>query len=285
MLCLSVECDEGDKPFGRDVDDRLYVTPNEVDEPRTLFEELVESFFVEERRRRRAAVAEVGENVDVDSLEDESGFAAPYELERSFRIHVDAHFLLACALSKKYCKRTRESAQAKNEREWSKMKLVVIESPFAGNVEHNLAYVRAAMADCIRRGEAPYASHALFTQPGVLDDTKPEERTLGIEMGFMWGSKASCRVFYVDLGWSRGMKAALTKYRLEGLPYTFRVLGAPWSWHVGALGPDGESNVDVGRANQFAERDVWPGDEGYVEHQPNIDRGAMNPPAPSGGRR
>lgn len=144
------------------------------------------------------------------------------------------------------------------------MKLVVIESPFAGNIEHNLVYVRACAADCLRRGEAPYASHMLYTQPGVLDDNKPEERALGITAGFAWGAKADLRVFYVDLGWSSGMKKALTKYRIEGLRYTFRVLGQPWSWLVGALGPDGESNVTVRRA----ERDIWPGDPGYKENTP-----------------
>ena len=167
------------------------------------------------------------------------------------------------------------------------MKLVVVESPYAGEVERNLTYARACKADCFRRGEAPFASHTTYTQAGVLDDNKPEERALGINAGFAWGAKADLRVFYVDLGWSRGMKAALVKYRLEGLPYTFRVLGAPWSWHVGALGPDGESNVDIRRA----ERDLWPGDKGYdgdagfVKHTNGDDRDAMNPPAPIGGQR
>lgn len=148
------------------------------------------------------------------------------------------------------------------------MKLVVIESPYADDVTRNLDYVRACMADAIKRGEAPYASHALYTQPGVLDDNKPEERALGITAGFAWGAKADLRAFYVDLGWSTGMRNALTKYRLEGLRYEFRVLGKPWSWLVGALGPDGESNVDIRRADQFAERDVWPGDPEYKENTP-----------------
>ena len=91
------------------------------------------------------------------------------------------------------------------------MILVVIESPFAGDVARNLAYVRAAMADCLRRGEAPYASHALYTQPGVLDDDKPDDRLLGINAGFAWREKADLVAFYVDLGWSRGMDAALRR--------------------------------------------------------------------------
>ena len=89
------------------------------------------------------------------------------------------------------------------------MRLVVIESPFAGNTDKNLRYLRAAMADCLKRGEAPFASHALYTQPGVLDDHDPEQRRLGIEAGFKWGYFAEVIAFYVDLGMSPGMIAAL----------------------------------------------------------------------------
>lgn len=35
------------------------------------------------------------------------------------------------------------------------------ESPYAGDVNLNLRYLRAAMADCLRLGESPYASHGL----------------------------------------------------------------------------------------------------------------------------
>lgn len=86
------------------------------------------------------------------------------------------------------------------------MKLVVLESPYAGDVQRNLAYLRAAMADCLARGEAPYASHGLYTQPGVLDDRVPEQRAKGIVAGFAWGALARVRVFYTDLGWSEGMR-------------------------------------------------------------------------------
>lgn len=86
--------------------------------------------------------------------------------------------------------------------------LVVIESPFAGDVELNLNYARMAMRDCIIRGETPLASHLLYTQLGILDDQLPEERRLGIEMGFQMWEYADYLVFYVDRGWSRGMLAA-----------------------------------------------------------------------------
>ena len=62
------------------------------------------------------------------------------------------------------------------------MRRVILESPYAGNVELNERYARACMADCLRRGEAPYASHLLYTQPGVLDDLVPEQREIGIRV-------------------------------------------------------------------------------------------------------
>lgn len=115
------------------------------------------------------------------------------------------------------------------------MKLVVIESPYAGDVEKNLTYVRAAMKDCFKRGEAPFASHALYTQPGVLDDTNPEERKLGIEAGFEWGDVVErigyderevypLTVFYVDLGFSKGMKAALERCKANDREFEIRFL-------------------------------------------------------------
>jgi hypothetical protein len=61
---------------------------------------------------------------------------------------------------------------------------VILESPYAGDVEANMRYARAAMRDSLMRGEAPFASHLLYTQEGVLLDSVPEERTLGIEAGF-----------------------------------------------------------------------------------------------------
>lgn len=86
---------------------------------------------------------------------------------------------------------------------------VILESPYAGDVEANLTYLRACMRDCLLRGEAPFASHGLYTQPGVLRDDVPEERGHGIAAGFVW--RALCRktVVYTDRGISDGMKAGI----------------------------------------------------------------------------
>lgn len=62
------------------------------------------------------------------------------------------------------------------------------------------------MRDCALRGDAAYASHLLYTQPGVLDDQNPAERQLGIELGLLWGDCAVLTVVYTDFGISNGMK-------------------------------------------------------------------------------
>lgn len=105
------------------------------------------------------------------------------------------------------------------------MRLVILETPYAGDVERNVTYARAAMADCLRRGEAPYASHLLYTQPGVLDDDKPDERTLGIDAGLAWGDKADATVVYVDHGISRGMQYGIDRANAAGRPVETRTLG------------------------------------------------------------
>ena len=93
------------------------------------------------------------------------------------------------------------------------MKRVVIESPLAGNVERNQFYARLCVLDCLRRGEAPYASHLLYAHPDVLDDSVPTERKLGMEAGFAWGAQAELCVVYLDLGVSRGMAAGADRAR------------------------------------------------------------------------
>lgn len=102
------------------------------------------------------------------------------------------------------------------------MNLVVIESPYAGDVERNVAYARAAMKDSLARGEAPLASHLLY--PGVLDDGIGNERALGIAAGLRLGSRCDSVAFYVDLGWSGGMRSALDHWHALGMAMEERTL-------------------------------------------------------------
>ena len=53
------------------------------------------------------------------------------------------------------------------------MRLVIVESPYAGDIETNVKYARRCVKDSLMRGEAPIASHLLYTQEGILDDTTP----------------------------------------------------------------------------------------------------------------
>lgn len=104
------------------------------------------------------------------------------------------------------------------------MSLVIIESPFAGDVEANLKYLRACMRDALLRGESPYASHGLLTQPGVLDDTVPQERELGIKAGFEWHKAADKMVVYTDNGISSGMQRGIENAHRIGLDVEMRRL-------------------------------------------------------------
>lgn len=82
-------------------------------------------------------------------------------------------------------------------------KRVIIESPYRGDIRLNKAYACLAMLDSIMRGEAPFASHLLYTQ--MLDDNDPHERGLGIALGFAWHGVADLIAYYIDLGMSEGM--------------------------------------------------------------------------------
>jgi len=99
---------------------------------------------------------------------------------------------------------------------------VIIESPYAGDVEANLAYLDRCILDCLARGQTPYASHKMLTT--ALDDNDPDQRKQGIDAGLAMRRHFPLRAFYVDRGWSRGMEAAKVLYDEEGLPYEIRNL-------------------------------------------------------------
>jgi hypothetical protein len=122
------------------------------------------------------------------------------------------------------------------------MRPIIIESPYAGDVERNVAYARRALRHSLDLGEAPFASHLLYTQ--VLDDTIPADRDRGINAGLAMANAVTCWIadraerqgtllredcavaaFYVDYGWSRGMEYARAFYNLRGLIYITRTIG------------------------------------------------------------
>ena len=101
---------------------------------------------------------------------------------------------------------------------------VILESPYAGDIERNVAYARACVRDSLSRGEAPIASHLLYTQEGILRDEVPEERQWGIDAGLAWKEVADKHVFYVDYGYSRGMEYGKQYATKNNIPFEERSL-------------------------------------------------------------
>lgn len=95
----------------------------------------------------------------------------------------------------------------------------IVESPYksdsAQEIAENVDYARRCVRDQLQLGRAPFASHLLYTQPGVLRDEVPRERTWGITAGLELARNAKISAFYIDRGLSEGMM-------LYGLPAALR---------------------------------------------------------------
>ena len=106
---------------------------------------------------------------------------------------------------------------------------VLIESPLAApDIEgwvRNKKFARACLRDSLSKGEAPYASHLLYAQEGLLNDDIAEERALGIHAGLVWGKLAQKSIVYTDLGISGGMERGIKRATQENREVEYRVLG------------------------------------------------------------
>lgn len=102
------------------------------------------------------------------------------------------------------------------------MRRVILETPYRGRVIvsplegwwlkwRNRVYARQAVHDCLMRGEAPFASHLLYSQ--VLHDNWPDERDIGIQAGLTWLAVADASVVYVDRGVSEGVRRGIAAQR------------------------------------------------------------------------
>jgi len=104
------------------------------------------------------------------------------------------------------------------------MKRVILESPYAGDIEANVEYARACVRDSLSRGEAPIASHLLYTQPGILRDEVADERQWGVDAGLAWSAQAETTVVYTDCGISRGMEYGIANAERAGRPIEYRTI-------------------------------------------------------------
>ena len=104
------------------------------------------------------------------------------------------------------------------------------------------------VSDSILRGEAPIASHILFTQPGILDDSKPEERKLGMGAGHAWIRHAELMAVYTDRGISHGMLVGMETAQVNHCPIEKRII-------PGYVNPD--HNETYPEAAQFKPGQFW----------------------------
>lgn len=108
------------------------------------------------------------------------------------------------------------------------MRRVILESPYAAPTAHeieiNVEYARRCVRDSLSRGEAPIASHLLYTQPGILRDEVHEERKWGIDAGLAWRAVAEASVVYTDRGMSKGMLYGIAAAKDAGIPVEIRRL-------------------------------------------------------------
>ncbi len=101
--------------------------------------------------------------------------------------------------------------------------IIIVESPYAGDISRNEKYLRRAMKSVFAMGEIPFASHAIY--PQVLDDLNEKERQLGIEAGYSFWKYAKAIRFFLDYGMSKGMELAFDRAIQEGFPIEVAYIG------------------------------------------------------------
>ncbi len=117
------------------------------------------------------------------------------------------------------------------------MKVVILESPYSGNIQRNIAYAQRCMADSRENhGEIPIVPHLLWTQhhlhPTHFVSDYSEKYTLkncgrdvSIKQIEIFRQKADKIVFYVDYGFSKGMEYGLFHCKRNKIPYEKRKIG------------------------------------------------------------
>lgn len=103
---------------------------------------------------------------------------------------------------------------------------VCVESPLSGDIEINVLYADACMLDCLKRGEAPFLGHLLYTR--VLNDQLAIDRQAGISAHLEWLRVAEIVTLYTDFGQSHGMRLAADLAFALRIPIEYRELGEGW---------------------------------------------------------
>jgi len=104
------------------------------------------------------------------------------------------------------------------------MKLVSLQSPYAGDINRNTEYAWRALHHSIMLGEAPFASHLLYGL--LLDDSNPHERKIGLSCDHAFLAKCDIVAVYNDFGVSAGMEEAIDLAHKLGIQIDLRYIGA-----------------------------------------------------------
>lgn len=94
--------------------------------------------------------------------------------------------------------------------------LVYIASPYAGDVEANVAYAMKAAQWAIKQGVAPLVPHLMY--PALLDDNKPEERELGLSLNMRLLRACDAIWLFACKGITPGMQRELDYAMAHGIP-------------------------------------------------------------------
>ena len=103
------------------------------------------------------------------------------------------------------------------------MKLVSLQSPYAGDINRNTEYAWRALHHSLMLGEAPFASHLLYGL--LLDDDNPHERKIGLTCDHAFLAKCDLVAFYRDYGFSPGMVEAQVLAQTLNIPTVIRRIG------------------------------------------------------------
>lgn len=100
---------------------------------------------------------------------------------------------------------------------------VIIETPYAGNIEYNSEFTKACVRDSlINHNENPQCLHLIY--PKIINDEDTSERSLGLGRSFAIHKKANRKIYYLDRGFTEGMREGFVHAIDNGIPVEFRCL-------------------------------------------------------------
>jgi len=99
------------------------------------------------------------------------------------------------------------------------MRKIYVVSPYAGDVERNVANALSYCKFVMEKGYMPLASHLYFTQ--MTDDNNPVERRLGLDMGLELLSMCDEAWVFYESFISSGMEGEIARSKELGIPVSY----------------------------------------------------------------